>query len=150
MFRALFYFTFSNVNALLELARGNEFLTLPATFTVNPPSYEIITVLSEAEDPNFAIEIKIENFEPEREICFDDFLDIRDYGGEKASLLWGICTKQLREKIIVSCGSSIQYQQRVAFDSARMRVSIRAIEDDGRHVKPFQCLQRELKLLTTN
>ena len=154
MFSPFIFLLLCHVNGLLEIPfnEENDFITLPATYTAGRSSYEIISapIASYNGYWNLALEVKIENFEPEREICFDDFLDIRDNGGSNSPLLWGICTKKLREKRIISCGNSIQYKQDVVLDHDRMQVSIRAIVDDGTFVKPFLCQHRKLPLKVVN
>lgn len=90
------------------------------------PSYKIIRAVNE-NDPanNYILQFNIKNREPEREICFDAIVNIRDNANDNAPLLWGICTKQLTEKIIYSCSNSVQYMQLVITNSNKMIISVK-------------------------
>jgi len=143
-FRKIFLFyqkILFHVNFLKIIFFGRRTTLCP----VNRPNNEIITTPPPEFGQKYAIEIWIKNFDPEREICFDSILEIKNHGGNFASLLWGICTKGIKNKKFISCGDSIQYKQKVYINSSRMQIWMRTVVDHGNFVKPFMCQIRKYR-----
>ena len=136
----IFYFIFIEISSL-EISTTDTFLRLPNNFTIGTDGYEIITAQGGA---GWILEFLIRNFEPERLICFDSILEIRNHGENRVPLLWGICTKQLVKKKIYSCGAAVEYKQHVVLESERMTVAVRAVLDDSSLIKPYLCQKSKL------
>ena len=97
-----FWFGFFAATSGLDIT--TDWFTLPSDFGLRTASHQIIRATGAGK---WVVEMFIENKEPEREICFDNFLDVRDGAGKRPPLLWGICTKQLFSKRIFSCSGFV-------------------------------------------